>query len=115
MITGVKDVIEFAGQYIIIPYSNSQAHRIAQKYQCSKYFVEDIEALKTLVSEMKKHIRGKYGIVEINDIQWYPTIAEHSEVIENNDVYIEYYNTGITDGYYGKCKNVEINVTDPPF
>ena len=35
----VKEVLELAGHYIIIPFSNSQAHRIASKHNCGVYYV----------------------------------------------------------------------------
>jgi len=114
----VREVVEFAGQHIIVPFSNSQAHRIAEKYDCSKYYVEDINALKELIEKMKKFINRKYEIVEINDIRWYPHVVDNIEtLVDDDEIYIEYYNATETDGYYGKLKkiNIEINVTDIPF
>jgi len=111
----VKEVIELAGQYIIVPFSNSQAHRIAEKYDCSKYYVEDINALKELIEKMKKFINRKYEIVEINDIRWYPHVVEHAETLADDDeAYIEYYSAEDNDGYYAKHKKsgIEVNVTD---
>jgi len=113
----VREVIELAGQYIIIPYSNSQAHRIADKYQCTIFYVEDINALKELIEKMKRFINRKYEIIEINDIRWYPSVVEYAESLLNNDYYIEYYSTEGSDGYYAEHKrsNTKINVTNPPF
>ncbi len=114
----VKEIIELAGQYIIVPYSNSQAHRIADKYQCPIFYVHDVATLKQLLEVLRKHINRKYEIIEINDIRWYPHVVEHVETLLNNDdYYIEYYSTGITSGYYAEHKksNTKINVTDLPF
>ena len=114
----VKEVIEFAGQHVIIPFSNSQAHRIAEKFNCNKYYVEDVVALKQLLKALRKYINKKYEIIEINDIRWYPNVVEHVEVLEDNDdIYIEYYSTEDNDGYYARHKksNIEINITNLPF
>jgi len=110
-----KEVIEFAGQHVIIPFSNSQAHRIAEKYECNKYYVEDITALKQLLEALRKYINRKYEIIEINDIRWYPHVVEYVEVLEDSDdYYVEYYSDEDGDGYYAKHKrrNIEVNITD---
>jgi len=117
-ITEAREIIEVAGKYIIIPYSNSQAHRLADKYQCEKFYVEDINALKQILIVLKKFVHDKYEVVEINDIRWYPEVVEYKEVlVDNDDIYIEYYNTGITHGYYGehKKKKITVNITNTPF
>jgi len=111
----VKEVIELAGQNVIIPYSNSQAHRIAEKYKCNIFFVEDVVALKQILEILKRLINRRYEIIEINDVRWYPSIVDNIEtLVDNDEVYVEYYNAEVCDGYYAKHKKsgIEVNVTD---
>ena len=116
-VPNVKEVIELAGNYIVVPFSNSQARRIADMYGCTPFYVNDVDAVKQLVEVLARFIGSrKYEIVEINDIRWYPHIVDSIEVlVDDNEVYVEYYSTEDSDGYYAKHKksNIEVNVTNP--
>jgi len=115
-VPNVKEVVELAGNYIVIPFSNSQAHRIAGRYDCTPFYANDIDAVKQLAEVLARFIGSrKYEIVEINDIRWYPHVVDNIEVlVDNDEVYAEYYNAEVTDGYYAKHKKSgdEINVTN---
>jgi len=115
----VERVINVLGVFIVIPFSNSQAHRIYNKHNtlgwfagessivCDKYIAGDLDTVVELAVFATKYLRQQgYREVEelsIND----PILAviPDTTIEQHGDVTVEYTSTDEGDIYYFQKKN----------
>jgi len=92
----VRTIIRVSSVYVVVPFSNSQAHRIAEKYWCTKILVRDLE---TVVEGLKKlaEIAGDgYDVLESCSTG----IIDYEETVyDDGRIKIVWYSAPPVDGY----------------
>jgi len=50
----VKETYELCGVYVIIPFSNSQAHHLAEKYTSCRKLLVDVQSIREFIKVIKE-------------------------------------------------------------
>jgi len=73
--------------WIIIPYSNSQAHRLADRYceLCTLYLINDVSSLIEIAKKLAEIASSvEFDYVSINEHRTY--VYEHEETVVDNEI-----------------------------
>ncbi|RLF08504.1 MAG: hypothetical protein DRJ60_00135 [Thermoprotei archaeon] len=97
-IAEAKETVEFYDFYVIIPYSNSQAHRLADRCWVPIYYVNNVENVKRALRIYKEKVNEKPEDVAVNKPIF--RIADHDAIIEKTNEYeIIHYSGDALEGY----------------